>query len=77
MQYHAESLNLPAATADSIKRFSTKVEAFVAQHPTAKDDYLYTKIQTNIHDAFTHLSLDFDTWQEDSIGDISDREIRR
>ena len=76
-QYYAESCNLLSAQADSIKRFSTKVEAFVAQHPTAKDDYLYTKIQTNIHDAFTHLSLDFGTWAEDSIGDISEREVRR
>ena len=72
-QYYAESCNLLTVQADSVKRFSSKVEAFVIKHPTAKDDYLYTKIQYNINDAFYHLSLDFGTWQEDSIGDISER----
>ena len=75
-QYYAESCNLLTVQTDSVKRFSTKVETFVAQHPTAKDDYLYTKIQYNINDAFYHLSLAFGTWQEDSIGDISEREVR-
>jgi hypothetical protein len=64
-QYYAESCNLLTVQADSVKRFSSKVEAFVAQHPTAKDDNLYTKIQTNIHDAITHLSLDFGTWKDE------------
>ena len=76
-EYYAESCNLITVQADSIKRFSTKVEAFVAQHPAAKDDNLYPKIQDNIHNASARLSLAFDTWQEDSIGDVSDREERR
>ena len=77
VQYHAESLNLPAATADSIYRFSKKVTAFVSQHPDAKTDPLYPQIEENIHAAATKLNLDFGTWKDDSIGDISDREIRR
>ena len=76
-EYYAESCNLLTVQADSIKRFSTKVDAFVAQHPAAKDDNLYTKIQYNINDAFYHLSFAFDKWAEDSIGDVSDREVRR
>ena len=75
-QYYAESCNLLTVQADSVKRFSSKVEAFVIKHPTAKDDNLYTKIQYNINDALYHLSLAFDKWAEDSIGDISEREVR-
>ena len=76
VQYHAESLNLPAATADSIYRFSKKVTAFVSQHPDAKTDPLYPQIEENIHAAATKLNLDFGTWKEDSIGDISNREVK-
>jgi hypothetical protein len=37
-EYHAESQQLDVATTDSIARFSSKVQGFVAQHPDAKDD---------------------------------------
>ena|GEM_PF-3168177 len=65
VQYHAESLNLPAATADSIYRFSKKVTAFVSQHPDAKTDPLYPQIEENIHAAATKLNLDFSTWKDE------------
>ena len=65
VQYHAESLNLPAATADSIYRFSKKVTAFVSQHPDAKTDPLYPQIEENIHAAATKQNLDFGTWKDE------------
>lgn len=64
-QYYAESCNLLSAQADSIKRFSTKVQAFVAQHPDAKTDPLYPQIEENIHAAAIKLNLDFSTWKDE------------
>ena len=64
-QYYAESCNLLSAQADSIKRFSTKVEAFVSQHPDAKTDPLYPQIEENINAAATKLNLDFGTWKDE------------
>ena len=51
VQYHAESQQLPQVAADSVARFSHKVDAFVGVHPDASDDPLYPVIQENIRQA--------------------------
>ena len=61
--YHAESLNLPAASADSVCSFTHKVQAFVSQHPVASEDPLYPQIQQNIRKAQLRLNITInDEW---------------
>jgi len=56
-EYHAESQQLDVATTDSIARFSSKVQGFVAQHPDAKDDPLYPEILNNINIAKLNITI--------------------
>ena len=61
--YHAESLNLTVASADSVSKFSTKVKTFVAHHPDAAQDPLYPVIQQNIKQNLLRLSITInDEW---------------
>ena len=55
--YYAESCHLGVAVADSVARFSQKVDAFVTQHTDAQQDPLYTRIQQNIQTACTRLGI--------------------
>ena len=59
--YHQESQHLAVVSADSVSRFSSKVEAFVALHPDAKQDPLYRDIMHNVHtgtDPFVFIDKD-------------------
>ena len=58
--YHAESLNLSSAAADSVSRFSQKVTSFVRQHPAAAEDPLYPEIKNNIHQCLLRLNITVD-----------------
>ncbi len=58
--YHAESLNLQTAAADSVTRFSQKVTFFVRQHPAAAEDPLYPEIKNNIHQCLLRLNITVD-----------------
>ena len=67
-EYHAESQQLDVATTDSIARFSSKVQGFVAQHPDAKDDPLYPEILENINMATLYITITtHDEWDPDDI----------
>ena len=67
-EYHAESQQLDVATTDSIARFSSKVQGFVAQHPDAKDDPLYPEILENINMATLNITITtHDEWDPDDI----------
>ena len=59
-QYHQESLTLQQVTTDSVTRFSSKVTAFVASHPAARQDPLYPEIQANIRQATLRITINFD-----------------
>ena len=58
--YHAESLNLSSAAADSVARFSQKVTSFVRQHPAAAEDPLYPEIKKNIQQCWLRLNINID-----------------
>ena len=60
LEYHSESQQLGVATTDSVARFSSKVQGFVAQHPDAKEDSLYPEIQKNIKANLLRLSITID-----------------
>lgn len=61
--YHVESLNLYAASADSVGNFSQKVKTFVVHHPDATQDPLYPEIQQNIKQNLLRLSITInDEW---------------
>ena len=61
--YHAESLNLRVATADSVALFSQKVKTFVVHHPDATQDPLYPVIQQNIRQNLLRLHITInDEW---------------
>ena len=67
-EYHAESQQLDVATTDSIARFSSKVQGFVAKHPDAKDDPLYPEILENINMATLNITITtHDEWDPDDI----------
>ena len=55
--YHAESKHLPEVTADSVNRFTLKVDAFVAVYPDAAEDPLYPEIRQNIKDALAKFVI--------------------
>ena len=57
VEYHAESMNLPAATADSVTSFAQKVQLFVSQHPAAAEDPLYPKIQQNTEQCWLRIKM--------------------
>ena len=60
VQYHAESQQLPQVAADSVARFSHKVDAFVGVHPDAAEDPLYPVIQENIRQASLRFIITID-----------------
>ena len=64
--YYAESKNLPSVTADSIARFTQKVDQFVVQYPAAKEDPLYPDIIQNIYIARggIHIFIN-DEWKDE------------
>ena len=64
-EYYTESLALPTATADSVGRFSQKVTAFVAAHPAAADDPLYSAINANIRRALLQIATHDPSWGDD------------
>ena len=67
-EYHAESQQLDVVTTDSIARFSSKVQGFVAKHPDAKDDPLYPEILENINMATLNITITtHDEWDPDDI----------
>jgi hypothetical protein len=58
--YHGESLTLHQVQADSVVRFSDKVNAFVAHYPAAAEDPLYPEIRANIRAALVTFSITVD-----------------
>ena len=58
--YHAESLTLHQVQADSVVRFSDKVNAFVARYPAAAEDPLYPEIRANIRAALVTFTITVD-----------------
>lgn len=46
--FYDESVNLPNATVDSIKRFATKVETYVYKFPEERKSPYYPEIVDNI-----------------------------
>ena len=46
--FYEESLDLPDATVDSIKSFSSKFGGYVIQHPESKQDFYYEPTVKNI-----------------------------
>ena len=65
VQLHQESCGLPAVTADSVVRFTDKVDAFVTLHPAAQEDPLYPAIRQNIRAASLRLKLYVEEeWEE-------------
>ena len=61
--YHAESLNLNVASADSVGNFSQKVQGFAVRHPDATQDPLYPVIQQNIQQNLLRLHITInDEW---------------
>ena len=57
VQLHQESCGLPEVTADSVGRFTQKVDAFVTRHPAAREDPLYPDIRQNIRAASLRLNI--------------------
>ena len=55
--YYEESQGLSQASTDSVSRFSKKVNEFTTRIPKAKNDRLYTRIQSNIKKASLRISL--------------------
>ena len=58
--YHGESLTLHQVQADSVVRFSDKVNAFVARYPAAAEDPLYPEIRANIRAALVTFTITVD-----------------
>ena len=58
--YHGESLTLHQVQADSVVRFSDKVNAFVAHYPAAAEDPLYPEIRANIRAALVTFTITVD-----------------
>ena len=72
-QYHAESLTLSAAPADSITRFSNKVSRFINRYPDATADPLYPAIIENINQAWLRISIELSdsSWLDPIILDFT------
>ena len=64
--YYLESKNLPEATADSVTRFTEKVDAFVTVHPDAQQDPLYPEIRENIQQVWVQFQITVhDEWDKE------------
>ena len=65
--YYNESVQLPTVSLDSIKKFSTKVDGYVADNPLAKEHRRYPQILQNIKTASLRLSISInDEWDGDT-----------
>ena len=66
--YFEESKGLFQAPTDSVARFSTKVNEFTTRIPEAKNDPLYTQIQSNIKMASLKITLTIaDEWEDEVV----------
>ena len=66
--YFEESQGLSQASTDSVARFSTKVNEFTTRTPEAKNEPLYTQIQSNIKMASLKITLTIaDEWEDDVV----------
>ena len=67
-QYHQESKTLQQVEADSVNRFTQKVDAFVVVHADATDDPLYPEIRQNIEDALVKFVITVqDEWDKEDV----------
>lgn len=65
--FFSESKTLQSVSADSVNRFSSKVNAFVAVNPKAKSHEKYQLIMDNIKNAILHISIEIhDEWEGDT-----------
>ena len=63
--FYAESCSLSTASLDSVKSFTSKVDAYTAINPASKETPLYPKIKENIKTASLRITLECDsTWDE-------------
>lgn len=66
--YFEESKGLFQASTDSISRFSAKVNEFTTRIPEAKNDPLYTQIQSNIKMAKLKITITIaDEWEDEVV----------
>ena len=65
--FYTESIKLPTVTSDSVKKFSNKVDGYVAQFPQAKQHKRYPQIVQNIKAASFRIVITVDTtWDGDT-----------
>ena len=65
--FYSESMTLQSVSADSVNRFSDKVNGYVSVNPKAKNHEKYQLIMDNIKDAILHISLVIhDEWEGDT-----------
>lgn len=65
--FYMESVQLPTVSLDSIMKFSTKVDSYVADNPLAKEHRRYPQILQNIKTASLRLSISInDEWDGDT-----------
>ena len=60
-QYYVESQALNTVTIDSVNSFSVKVHGYVSKHPGEKEHPLWSKIEANINEALTRITITIDT----------------
>ena len=66
--YFEESKGLFQASTDSISRFSAKVNEYTTRIPEAKNDPLFSKIQSNIKMAKLKITITIaDEWEDDVV----------
>ena len=66
--YFYESQGLKQASNDSIRCFSEKVKTFANCTPSAKNEPLYTQIQSNIKMASLRITIEIaDEWEDDVV----------
>ncbi len=66
--FYTESIKLPTVTKDSVKKFSCKVDGYVAKFPQAKQHKRYPQILSNIQAASVRISIGIDTaWKGEII----------
>ena len=59
--FYTESIKLPTVTSDSVKKFSNKVDGYVAQFPQEKQHKRYPQIVENIKAASFRIVITVDT----------------
>lgn len=59
--FYTESIKLPTVTKDSVKKFSCKVDGYVAKFPQAKQHKRYAQIVENIKAASFRIAISVDT----------------